>query len=57
LFGATPHLGLVEHFWHAETNAATIRYYTIELATSMLSSYAQSFQAYTAPEYTALLEA
>jgi SAM-dependent methyltransferase len=57
LFGATPHLGLVEHFWHAEARAATIRSYAIELASGALTSYAQSFQAYSAPEYTALLQA
>jgi SAM-dependent methyltransferase len=57
LFGATPYLYLVEHFWHAEMSAATTRYYVIELASGALSRYAQSFQAYTQPEYTALLQA
>jgi SAM-dependent methyltransferase len=57
LFGATPYLSLAEHFWHAECRAATTRYYAIELATSNLTCYAQSFQAYTEPEYVELLHA
>jgi SAM-dependent methyltransferase len=57
LFGATPHLCLIEHFWHAQASAATTRYYVVELATGALTRYAQSFQAYTQPEYTALLQA
>jgi SAM-dependent methyltransferase len=57
LFGATPHLCLVEHFWHAEAGAATTRYYVIDLHTSALSRYAQSFQAYTQPQYMELLQA
>ena len=57
LFGATPHLCLVEHFWHAKARAATTRYYVVDLATGALTRHAQSFQAYTQPEYTALLEA
>jgi SAM-dependent methyltransferase len=56
LFGATPHLCLTEHFWHAQANAATTRYYVVELATGSLTRYAQSFQAYRQPEYTALLQ-
>jgi SAM-dependent methyltransferase len=57
LFGVTPHLCLVEHFWHAEAGAATTRYYVIDLQTSALSRYAQSFQAYTQPQYLELLQA
>jgi SAM-dependent methyltransferase len=57
LFGVTPHLCLVEHFWHAQAHAATTRYYVIELGAGALTRYAQSFQAYTQLEYTALLEA
>lgn len=56
LFGVTPYLCLVEHFWHTEAHAATTRYYVIELATGTLARYAQSFQAYTQPEYTELLQ-
>ncbi|HET9221949.1 MAG TPA: class I SAM-dependent methyltransferase [Roseiflexaceae bacterium] len=56
LFGVTPHLCLMEHFWHAEAQAATTRYYVIELATDGLTRYAQSFQAYTQPEYAELLQ-
>ena len=55
LFGATPHLCLVEHFWHAESSAATTRYYVVDLATGALTRYAQSFQAYTEAQYTELL--
>jgi hypothetical protein len=47
---------LVEHFWHTKSSAATTRYYVIELATGALTRYAQSFQAYTQPEYTELLQ-
>ena len=57
LFGVTPHLCLVEHFWHAEAGAATTRYYVIDLNTSALSRYAQNFQAYTQPQYMELLQA
>jgi len=57
LFAATPSLCLVEHFWHTEANAATTRYYVVELATSALTHYAQSFQAYTQMEYAELLRA
>jgi SAM-dependent methyltransferase len=57
LFGAMPYLSLAEHFWHADHRAATTRYYAIELATSALACYAQSFQAYTEPEYIELLQA
>ena len=57
LFGATPYLCLVEHFWHAKSSATTTRYYVVELATARLARYAQSFQAYMQPEYTTLLQA
>jgi SAM-dependent methyltransferase len=55
LFGATPYLCLVEHFWHAPVNAATTRYYVVDLASGGMIRYAQSFQAYTQPEYEQLL--
>jgi SAM-dependent methyltransferase len=57
LFGAEPHVCLVEHFWHADSGAATTRYYVIDLKTGALSRYAQSFQAYTQPQYAELLQA
>jgi len=55
LFAPTPHLCLSEHFWHADENAATSRYYVIDAASGAVSRYAQSFQAYTDEEYTSLL--
>jgi len=57
LFGTTPHLCLVEHFWDAQASAATTRYHVIERDTGSMTHLAQSFQAYTQQEYTALLQA
>lgn len=55
LFSATPHLVLREHFWDAATNAATIRYFIIELADGLVTRYAQSMQAYGEGAYRDLL--
>jgi SAM-dependent methyltransferase len=55
LFSATPHLVLREHFWDAATNAATIRYYIVELSDGSVARYAQSMQAYDESEYRGLL--
>jgi SAM-dependent methyltransferase len=56
LFAATPHLSLIEHFWHEQVRAATSRYFTVDLATGAVTRHAQSFQAYTDDEYAELLE-
>jgi SAM-dependent methyltransferase len=55
LFGETPHLCLVESSWHAPHNAATIRYFVVDLATGAVTRYAQSFQAYSQDDYAELL--
>jgi SAM-dependent methyltransferase len=55
LFAATPHLALREHFWDAATNAATIRYFIIELTDGSVTRYAQSMQAYGDGAYHDLL--
>jgi SAM-dependent methyltransferase len=55
LFGATPYLLLQEHFWDDGSEAATVRYFVVELATGSVIPYAQSLQAYTEEDYRTLL--
>jgi SAM-dependent methyltransferase len=55
LFSDEPYLCLTEHFWHSEASAATTRHYVIDTASGGVTRYAQSFQAYTEEEYSALL--
>jgi SAM-dependent methyltransferase len=57
IFGNGPYLCLREHFWHAQMQAATTRYFAIELATAVVNRYAQTLQAYTQEEYRDLLAA
>lgn len=56
LFSPEPHLVLEESFWDEGGQAATTRYHVLEAASSRVSSYAASYQAYTDPEYAALLQ-
>jgi hypothetical protein len=55
LFGDQPYLCLTEHFWHPGARAATMRYHVVETGTGAMARYAQTMQAYTAEEYSALL--
>jgi SAM-dependent methyltransferase len=55
LFSDKPHLCLQEHSWHPDTKTATVRYFIVDAATGDLSSYAQTFQAYSDAEYRSLL--
>jgi SAM-dependent methyltransferase len=55
LFGDRPYLCLMEHFWHPSVRAATTRYFVVETATGAVTRYAQTMQAYTVEEYSALL--
>jgi SAM-dependent methyltransferase len=56
LFGDRPHTCLIQSFWDEAHHAAIKRYYIIDLASGTVTRYAQSFQAYTNPEYRALLQ-
>jgi SAM-dependent methyltransferase len=55
LFADAPYLLLAENFWDAEARAATTRYYVVDVSNGEVTHYAQSFQAYTARAYDALL--
>jgi len=55
LFSDKPHLCLKESFWHAGTNATTVRYLIVDAATGEVMPYAQSFQAHTDAAYRATL--
>ncbi len=55
LFSDKPHLALDEHSWDPDTKTATIRYFIVDAATGDVSSYAQTFQAYSDSEYRSLL--
>jgi SAM-dependent methyltransferase len=55
LFSDRPHLRLDEHSWDPDTKTATVRYFILDAATGDVSSYAQTFQAYSRGEYRSLL--
>jgi SAM-dependent methyltransferase len=55
LFSDRPHLCLQEHSWDPASNTATIRYFIVDATGGEVSSYAQSFQAYSDGEYRSLL--
>ncbi len=55
LFSDRPHLRLDEHSWDPDTKTATVRYFIVDAATGDVSSYAQTFQAYSRNEYRSLL--
>lgn len=57
LFSPRPHLLLEQGFWDEAGQAATRRYFVIDAETGKVGRYAASYQAYTDPEYLALLEA
>jgi SAM-dependent methyltransferase len=56
LFSDTPHLVLTEHFWHRPDQAATTRYFVVDLADGTVTRHAQSFRAYTEADYLQLLQ-
>ena len=55
LFSSVPYMGLVERTWDEIQHTTTIRHYIIDGATCNVTRYAQSAQAYTNEEYSALL--
>ncbi len=55
LFSERPHLCLFESFWNAEQMVATERYFIIDAATSEVTRYAASTQAYTREQFENLL--
>lgn len=46
LFTDNPHLCLQESFWHEELEAATVRFWVVDVNTGMLDRYAYSAKAY-----------
>lgn len=56
LFSDRPHLVLEESFWDEPRAIATHRWYVIDTETTAVERHADSMQAYTDPEYVALLE-
>jgi SAM-dependent methyltransferase len=57
LFSERPHLMLMENHWDETRSVATERFYLIDAASSEMTRYAASMQAYTDAEYAALLQA
>lgn len=55
LFSDRPHLRLDESVWDAERRIATERYYVIDAATTEVTLYAQSIQAYGDDVHAAML--
>ena len=55
LFSAEPHLCLTENSWDAAERVATIRHFVVDAATSVVTPYAQSLQAYDDDGYRAVL--
>ncbi len=55
LFSARPHLVLTDHCWEPVGKTATVRHYVVDAESGDVVRYAQSFQAYLAEEYDALL--
>ena len=57
IFSPQPYLCLEEDFWDEVAQARIRRMYVVDSATSEVTLYAQSFQAYTDEAYTRLFEA
>jgi SAM-dependent methyltransferase len=55
LFSARPHLCLTEHFWYEKYHCNTTRHFVVDAASCEITRYAQSMQAYTEPQYQAVL--
>ncbi len=56
LFSEQPHLCLQENMWNPDAKTATTRFFVIDTATSQVQQMTQTMQAYTTPEYRAMLE-
>jgi hypothetical protein len=54
-FSDSPHLWLEESTWNAEKAAAVQRFFVIDPATSEVTQYGQTVQAYTNEQYRSLL--
>ncbi len=50
LFSDKPHLALEEHFWHAEDQSATTRFFVVDSASGEVESFALTSEAYTDEE-------
>ncbi|MDP7251423.1 MAG: class I SAM-dependent methyltransferase [Planctomycetota bacterium] len=57
LFCKSPHICLEESFWDETRRAATTRYFILDPASSSVTAYASSSQAYTDEEFCSLLNA
>jgi hypothetical protein len=55
LFSDRPHLYLEESFWHQESRTTTMRYAIVDAASSEVTTYASTEQAYTRDDLRALL--
>jgi SAM-dependent methyltransferase len=56
LFSDRPHLMLSEAFWNDASKTGTTRYFLVDAETKQVTRYAASYQAYSNPEYQAVLE-
>jgi len=56
LFSEQPYLCLQENMWDPDAKTATTRFFVIDAATSQVQQMTQTMQAYTDPEYRAMLE-
>ena len=57
MFSDDPYLQLQESFWSDEDQAATTRYFVIDLASGEVNRYAASYQAYSDAELELQLRA
>jgi SAM-dependent methyltransferase len=55
LFSDAPHLVLMQHAWHAERRAATVRYFVLDAVTAAVERHAQTMQGYGLAAYRELL--
>jgi len=56
LFSDRPHLYLQEHSWHEPTRTATVRYFIVDRESDAVTTYAQTYQAYSDEAYRELLD-
>jgi SAM-dependent methyltransferase len=57
LFSAAPHFWLEEHFWHADIEAATTRYFIIDAFSHEVNQYASTSKAYSDSDLDQMLDA
>lgn len=55
LFSTQPHLCLQENFWHKAESAAVTRYLIVDLASTKVTEYGATMQAYTDRQYNDML--